>query len=803
MTNHRRGRPGSNGGRAVRCLPVSRSSVCAAVMAALYGQPAVFAQQVTAPEDTLSEIIVTANKRDESIQRVPLSITALSSALLEEHEVQSLDDYQKLLPSVSAQSFGPGQSEIYFRGITTGIGPVHVQPTASLYVDEAPLTTPKNAPDLHMYDIARVEALAGPQGTLFGASALSGTVRIITNKPEIGKFAAGYNLEVNKFGGGDAGGQAEGFVNVPINDQMALRVVGFYDQQGGYIDNTFANRTYLRPHQLPDGSVVDAPLTVNNSQYVKNNFNGVETYGGRAVLKIDLNDNWTVEPGAIYQHQLAHGTFLFDPKVGDLEVHDFTPDHRVEDWYLASLTVQGKVSDWDLIYAGSYFQRTADLTQDYSYYSVAYDYYTNYNYLKDAAGHDINPTQIFHSHYFYKKQSDEVRVNSPSDDRLRITAGLFFQRQSADNTLDYEIPGLATAVNAFSPPIPGAPLNDPFYEKSRNVYHDYAAFGEASFDIIPNLTAVAGVRGFITDNNWKGFSGSLFTLLDETSCVAQTVEACPSINRSYRETGETHRASLKWQATPDKMIYFTYSTGFRPGGVNRNIVQLGQSISIPDFKADTISNYEVGWKTAWLENRLIVNSALFWDNWNRVQYPLPGLLATYYVVNAGKARSRGVEGNITWKPATGVTLYASAAYTDARLTTDFDSSSGAVLAPAGTRLPLQPKFNINANARYDFPIGQTSSFVQASLFHQSGSTEYLTTAEEADIGGVKGFTTFDFSAGTALRNNMTISAYIQNAFDERGILSKNSVCAPATCAPYIRLYPIKPQLFGLRFGQKF
>src|SRR5262249_20879145 len=147
------------------------------------------------------------------------------------------------------------------------IGPVHVVPTASVYIDEAPMTTPKNAPDLHMYDISRVEALAGPQGTLFGASALSGTVRIITNKPEIGKFTGGYDVEVNKFGGGDFGGQVEGFINVPLNDRMALRVVGFYDKQGGYIDNTPATRTYQRPHALPDGSVVDVPLTVNNSRF--------------------------------------------------------------------------------------------------------------------------------------------------------------------------------------------------------------------------------------------------------------------------------------------------------------------------------------------------------------------------------------------------------------------------------------------------------------------------------------------------------------------------------------------------------
>jgi outer membrane receptor protein involved in Fe transport len=766
-------------------------------MVALYGPSIASAQQVATTEDALDEIIVTANKRDESIQKVPLSITVLTSAMLDQNQVVTLDDYEKLLPSVSTQSFGPGGSEIYFRGINTGIGPVHTVPTSSLYIDDAPLTTPSSAPDLHMYDISRVEALAGPQGTLFGASALSGTVRIITNKPEIGKFSAGYDVEANKFGGVRPGGQFEGFVNLPINDAAALRVVGFYTDQGGYINNVPGTRTYERPHSLPDGSVVDSPLTINNDQYAKNDFNGVESYGGRAELKVDLNENWTVEPSVIYQHMNAKGTYLYDPRVGDLDVHDFTPDHRVDDWYLASLSVQGKLSNWDLTYAGSYFERTLDVTQDYSYFSVAYDSYTNYNYLKDAAGHDINPTQIYHSHTSYKKQSHELRVNSPASDRIRLTAGLFFQYQTIGNQTDYEIPGLQNAVNAFSPSIPGAPPYDAFIGDTTQTYTDYAAFSEVSYDILPNLTAVAGVRVFNTGNRWYGFSGSDYTLTDETSCVAQTIQACPSLDRKYDQNGETHRFSLKWQITPTKMVYTTYSTGFRPGGVNRDIVQLGQDIHIPNFKADTLENYEVGWKTSWLDGNLIVDNALFWDKWNGVQYALPGLLATYYVVNAGDARSAGVEGNITYKPVTGLTLYASVAYTDAELVTNFGS-----LAPAGTALPLQPKNKGNVSARYELKFGDWTNFIQASANYQSSSTEYLTTLDESLIGAVNGFHTIDFSAGTSIGRS-TVTAYIQNAFDERGILSKNSVCAPETCAAYIRLYPTKPQLFGIKFAQKF
>ena len=609
----------------------------AAMMASTAIASTATAQTAPAQPDApaAGEIVVTANKRAESIQKVPMSLVALSPAALDQHQVQSLDDYQKLLPSVSTQSFGPGQSEIYFRGVTTGIGPVHVVPTSSLYLDETPVTTPAGAPDMHMYDIARVEALAGPQGTLFGASALSGTLRIITNKPKIGKWEGGYDLELNQFGhGGGTGGQAQGYLNIPINPMMALRLVGYYDKQGGYISNTYGTRTYERPHTVGD-TVENAPYTVNNAQYAKKNFNDIDTLGGRAELLVDLGSNWTIEPEVAYQHQVAHGTFLYDPTVGDLDVHDFTPDHRRDDWFLASLTVTGKVSDWDVTYAGSYFQRVTDTVQDYSYYSVAYDSYTNYNYLKDANGKDIDPTQTFHAHNLYTKQSQELRFNSPASAQLRLTAGLFYQRQTVNAVDDYEIPGLANAVNPFSPPIPGAPSDDPFYNNTRAVYHDYAAFGELSYDIVPGLTAVAGIRGFVTDNSLKGFSGSDYTLTELTSCTAQTVQACPSVNRGYHETGQTHRASLRWQITPKQMIYATYSTGYRPGGVNRDIIFPGQTIQVPSFRSDTIANYEVGWKTSWLDDRLIVNGAFFREDWNRVQYPLPGLYASYYVVNAG------------------------------------------------------------------------------------------------------------------------------------------------------------------------
>lgn len=336
-----------------------------------------FAQQApaNAPEPG-DVIIVTAQKRSENLQDVPISIQAFGEAKLKANQVASFDDYAKLLPSVSFQSFGPGQSQIYFRGVSSGAnangshsGP---QPTSALYVDEIPLTTIGGAPDLHVYDIQRVEALSGPQGTLFGASSLSGTLRLITNKPNPNKIEAGIDLTGTTFGKGanSSGGTIEGFINLPLNERIAVRASGFYERDGGYISNVYGTRTY----QLDDGDGGTVPFgPINNAAYVKKNFNDTETAGGRIALGIELDDSWTVTPSLIYQDQKTHGTYLYDPKVGDLLVQDFTPDHGSDEWYQAGLTIQGKLGNWDLTYAGGYFERDTDVVQDYSAYTVAYD----------------------------------------------------------------------------------------------------------------------------------------------------------------------------------------------------------------------------------------------------------------------------------------------------------------------------------------------------------------------------------------------------------------------------------------------
>jgi len=804
-----------------RLEPLRRAGAAALLASTILGASGAAFAQDAAPVDAASdanEIIVTATKRSESIQKVPISMQALGNETLDQHQVKSFDDYAKLLPSVSYQTYGPSQSDIAFRGVATGgINlPGGSLPTAGVYLDEIPVTTIGALLDVHAYDLARVEALSGPQGTLFGASSLSGTLRLITNKPDPGKFAAGYDLQLNKYGKGGVGGSAEGFVNLPLSETAALRLVGFYQREGGYIDNTHAvgrtvfdpaTGTYTRgqPYTLDD----DDPSTnfmPDNSAFVKNNFNTVDTYGGRAALGIELDDNWTVTPMLVAQRQIAHGTFGFDPRAGDLQVHEFAPDRNLDKWYQAALTITGKLSDFDVVYSGGYFQRGIHNEQDYSYYTVYYDNYHSsdgspgfFGNFPDGNGGFLDPTQRYLNTQHMIKQTHELRVSSPKEKPFRFTAGMFFQRQSNKNLADYQVPGLAAT---------GFPVvygDDVFVTNTRIVDRDYAMFGEASLDILPGITLTGGIRGFMAKNTLVGFSGFTSNAVTVGCTTPINLKTCINVDKRYEEMGETHKANLTWQIDPDRMVYFTYSTGFRPGGNNRRP-------GIDPYAADTIDNFEFGWKTSWFDRMLRLNGAVYYEKWNKLQYQLApvGSVGVVNIYNAGDARIYGAEVDAQLR-IQGFMLAASGSYTDAKLTTNFcsigangnpDCASGTLTAPKGTRLPVQPKFKGTATARYDFPLGGHDSFVQGSVLHQSGVRNFLGLADDAAVGDTKGFTTFDFSAGIKF-GDLSFEAFIQNAFDKRGILSRNTFCVPTYCGAYARSYPVKPQLFGLKASQRF
>ncbi len=794
------------------------------------------AADAAAPEEEgLQEVVVTAQKRSEDLQKVPISLTVLGGQQLQEMQITQFDDYAKLLPSVSFRSFGPSTAELFFRGISTtqGATPLHAGflPSSGLYLDEIPVTTVGGSVDVHIYDIARVEALAGPQGTLYGASSLSGTMRIITNKPDPTGFSAGYDLTGNKFEKGGPGGGVEGFVNIPLTDRAAVRLVGYYNHDAGYINNVFRTDTYQRfsptgtpvASTIPDGHPNYAPLTVSNAANLRSHYNDADTIGGRAALKVDLNDQWSITPAILGQHQRTHGDFAFDPKFGDLNVADYFLPRNLDQWYQSSLTIEGKVSNWDVVYAGGWFERKTAQLVDYSQYTIGYDAQaiaTSYAYTRfaDTNGNLIDPTQYTSNKDKYTKMTHEFRVSSPGEYRLRGTAGLFYQRQTDNIRAEFDMVNLPVYYE-----VPGQ--QDVYYLTQQiRVDRDYAVFGEMTFDLTDQLKLNAGIREFWVNNTLFGFFGfnndGYSTHSGEALCIQEgnpilttpgvyTGGNMPCVNTDKKvvENGETHKVNLTYQISPEAMVYGTYSTGFRPGGNNR-LPTAGS------FQADTLTNFELGWKTSWL-GRLRLNGAVFYEKWKNAQTAVQGQYGITSIVNAGNAKVEGIETELSWAATDALTISASGTgLLKMETTTLFCRPSPLgvpqssctpdfVDAEPGTQLPTTPKLKLNGTARYTFNVGGYKSYVQGSLMHQS-STTYSLESTRFLVGDTPAFTTFDFAVGTEM-NNWHIQAYVDNAFDKRGELGRSVECNDKQnyCATNAKIYPIKPMQFGIKFGQKF
>ncbi|MBK5263878.1 MAG: TonB-dependent receptor [Alphaproteobacteria bacterium] len=750
-------------------------------------------------------IIVTATKRAENLQDIPLAITAIGNKQLDELQVTKFEDYVRYLPSVSYQTAGPGAAKVYFRGVASGENANHStsQPSVGVYLDEQPITTIQGALDVHLYDIARVEALAGPQGTLYGASSEAGTIRIITNKPDTSGFYGAADVEVNTVAHGGEGYIGEGFVNAPLNDRIALRVVGWYKKDAGYIDNIPGSLVF--PSLEADQGT--AAATLSNAPYAKNNYNDVETYGGRAALKIDLDDSWTVTPQIMGQKQNINGSFAVESGLGDLQTMQFNPERQDDDWYQAALTIEGKIGNWDVTYAGAYNKRKITAQLDYADYAYFYDalfgsganFYDNNDDL-------VSPNQYIQSVDRFTKQSHELRFASPADARVRFIGGFFYQRQAHNIEQNYIVDNIADSIT-----VPGT-ASDIWLTKQLRVDRDYAAFGEITADVTEKFSVTLGTRIYKYDNSLVGFFGYSDGFSSGTgvaACFAGPIVSgspCTNVDKRTKNTDFLHKISLTYKFDDDKLIYFTNSRGYRPGGINRRG-------TLPPYQADFIDNFELGWKTSWLDHKVRFNGAIYQLNWSDVQLSFLGLSGLSEVRNASDARIRGVEADVMIQPVTGLTLSSGMSYNDAKITKQFcpDSGTSVDCAPSGTRLPITAKFKANALGRYEFPVGGMKAHVQGSLVYEGKRTADIRPIENFLRGELPAYTTVDMSTGVE-GSRWSLELYVRNLFDKRGYTSTGVQCLETTCgdpdgltASGGKVYRsvTQPRTIGLKLGTKF
>jgi outer membrane receptor protein involved in Fe transport len=801
------------------------------------------------PDST--EIIITATKREENMQNVPISVQVLGTRKLDQLNISNFEQYTKQLPSVTFQTSQPGFTTVYIRGIAAGGDGNHSGslPSVGTYLDEQPVTTIGGTLDVHIYDIARIESLAGPQGTLFGASSEAGTIRIITNKPELGVSVGRIDGELNSVSHGGIGGKLEGMINIPISANIAFRASAFYQHDAGYIDNIFGERTYLAPDPADD-------VHFDNSQFVKKNFNDNEVYGGRAALKIDLNDNWTVTPTFLYQKMKTNGVFFEDRDQAKYKTVRFQKEINKDRFWQAALTVQGKIANFDVTYAGAYMDRPRYSTGDYTDYTDAYDaYYTAYptgcagsggvlgcHEYHDDAGNIINPRQHTIATDHFKKMSQEFRVATPANWPFRALVGAFYQVQKNHIFQNYLVDDLATDLSVSGYPGTVWLTNENRRDK------DLALFGEASWDITKQITVTGGLRFYKFNNTLYGFAGfgtgnpagsntgenrclpvvddplDPFDGLHDPSTplavgnsglnipcynVADIGPDGKAIPRRSKGSGHIHKLSAQWKPIEHVMVYATWSKGFRPGGINR------QPETAP-YSPDFLTNYEAGWKTTFGGSRVRWNGAIFHEKWDGIQLSYLGPNSLTITQNGRKAKVTGIESDINYI-AGGLSLTAAAAYTHAKTVGNVCKAAISVdpspdcsgerapgkpdfiIVPSGTRLPVTPRLKASATARYTWPVWAGHAHVQGVLAYQGSAPSDIQPSDNDVTGNLKASTLVDLFAGYDW-GKFNLELFGSNIFDVHNQLSRSVSCGGCT---NVHIVPGRPRTIGVRAGMKF
>lgn len=749
----------------------------------------------------LEEVVVTAQKREENLQDVPVSVNVLGEQLIEQLNITDFSDYFQFLPSVSAQQFGPGQAQIYMRGVSDG-GDGNFSgttPSVALYLDDQPVTAIGRNLDVHIYDVARIETLPGPQGTLYGANSQAGALRIITNRPDPSEYEAGFDLGVSTVKDGDLGYSAEGFANIPLSDNVALRVVGWYIEDGGWIDVVPSSLTFSQ-----SGLTVSNFGNANpNLNTVEDDYNSLTNAGARAALGIDLNESWTTTVTAMAQSQESDGVFADQPDAGGPgqgRVERFFQDNYEDQWVQLGLSVRGDLGFADLTFSGSYLDREVDYDIDYTQYSE-YSTYIEYYYtcVYYDFGNCTDPRIQYENDSTFERSSFELRLQSKEDQRIRWIAGLFHTDDQHEYFNQWVIPTIPEGNDIpLDRNIQG---REDLYFATNQVRDnkEFAAYGELTFDITDQLSATLGGRWFETDDVLSGFVGSRFSCFDPAdgnrigNGTGTSTECGGGLEAQLDDF--TWKGNLTYRFNDDVMVYFTYSEGFRPGGINREPSPVIPQVYEPDF----IKNYEIGWKTTFADGRARFNGAAYIMDWDALQLTrfdvesfgsLLGLTA-----NTGGADIAGIEGDIQWAVSDSWTLSGGFSYNQAELAEDFfvGSTDTTPVAPDGTDLPFTPDLKYTAISRNEFTLGGNDAYFQAAWSWTDDSFNGLFIADriQQDSYGI-----LNLSGGVTV-GDMQFDLYINNATDENAELTRYNRGGDQ------RVVANRPLSVGLRMSMRF
>ncbi len=736
------------------------------------------APQVMAQDDDkfsgLEEIVITASKREETLQEAGLSVTTLSALNIERMGIDSFVDFAVRVPNLG---FG-NESDGRFNANSPAIRGVFGANTTGFYIDDMPVPMSMQP---RVMDVARVEVLRGPQGSLYGARSMGGTIRMITKQPDFEGFSGTAHATLSSVKEGDENWSVDTSFNMPvIDDKLAVRVTAYYGQNSGVFDRvydpTWTDFTTGEEETNP-GPAFDKQKNVDD-----------EKYGGfQIIATAKLSDALTFTPKFMYQKVKADGLPFADNNVSNFTEERFfdTDEPGSDRWYIASGTFNWDLESGSITSSTSYFDRYIDEREEE---------HTFLNFLYSAViGIPIAPiVSPIDENEAYNSIVHETRYTSAFDGPLQFTAGVFYQKSK--NHLQYDpasyMHGMEEAV--------GFPINGGtdliFTTDNHFNVEEYAGFGELTYDVSEQFSITAGGRWYKTkteaDIDSDGFANGGFTHIDG----------------KQEESGFNPKVLVQYHANDDMDFYASASKGYRIGGVNGNLSDTlcgdelaGLGVNKSDTKiynSDSIWSYEGGMKSKFADNRVSLNLAGYLIKWSDIAQQNRLACGFQYIANAGKAEIKGFELELIAAPVEGLTMTFAAGYANAEIT----DAGGVAGVATGDKIQGVPDWTVAASSEYVFPINNDMEGIMRADFNYYGKS-FSSNNEAANPRLRKAWNALNLRAGV-IKDNWEITLFVDNATNEHANLADSRSIAAETPGRQ-RLVTNRPRTIGLDFRTRF
>jgi iron complex outermembrane receptor protein len=734
---------------AAACCLVSLHTVLSSVA---LGQTASSADAQHNPLDyQLQEIVVTAEKRNASVQDTPISLTAISGAELQAQGLSDVADAARQIPGVAQASAGPGQTEYTIRGLSSAGAAVA---TVGFYLDDVPMTAPSGAQNGHvvidpdLYDLNRVEVLRGPQGTLYGSGSMGGTIKLVTNQPDVHEFGASVQVDGSGTQGGGFNRGGSAMFNIPlIEDKLAVRVVATDEHTSGWIDRivlgNFPLPTNPQPQCAPFAGCNRGSLAGTTELKHYRDVNAQDLKGVRASVRYQATDQLTVTASAFYQTIDQDGLSYYDNPPGTAAHYQpfDVPEPFSDAFRMYNVVGELALTPFTITSATSYWTRSQSQTQDVS--ETIQTLFDLPAYAVDGGGvGPVGITEVDHT----KQLSEEVRLTSNGNSALQwLIAGFY-----SDYTYEQDQYSLASGFV----PVFGSDNLVTMYQY--NHLKQTAEFGEVSYKITDSLKATVGARHYAYTQEGSVTSSGIVA----PSFTPTTTDV------AAKDSGINPKFSLSYDVVPNVMLYGTVAKGFRPGAGNTPVPITGGDSCLADLQAlgknsapsqydpDTVWSYELGEKATLLDKRLTVDSAIYYERWNNVQQQIELGCGFGYIDNVGAAAVRGGEVEVNFKLSPEWTFAQTGGYTHAVLTSTEPETGLAV----GSKLLNVPTYSLSTSIIYKHPIGQYNFIARASNVHvgsQQAQSYFLETLPGYDIANFRIGLAADHWSAYLFVNNLT------------------------------------------------